>query len=86
MKIPGRWMKAPDLYLLEYLRDVEELASPTEIARDGRIPFTRAYINKRLRTLERHSMVLNVGNGMYRLTDRGSAWLRGEFDARTLDK
>lgn len=77
-------MKAPDPYILEYLEE-EGLSSPSNIHEDGRVPFGRTYINKRLQALEEHEMVINVGNGMYQLTDRGDDWLAGEFDARVFD-
>lgn len=85
MRVPGRWMKAPDPYILEYLSE-EGLCSPSDIANDGRIPFGRTYINKRLKALAENGFVVHEGNGMYRVTSRGEEWLSGEFDARTLDE
>jgi hypothetical protein len=77
-------MKAPDPYILEYLQE-EGLSSPSDIANDGRVPFGRTYINKRLQALGNREMVINMGNGMYQLTQRGDDWLQGEFDARVFD-
>lgn len=84
MRIHVAWMKAPDPFVLEYLSE-EGLSSPSEIADDGRVSFERTYINKRLKALEKRSLVRNMGNGMYQLTEKGDAWLAGEYDPRSRD-
>jgi len=80
-------MKAPDSFILEYVAEYGP-ASPTDlISEDGAaLPFSRGYVNQRCQELENKEFLINIGNGMYQLTDRGHGWLAGDFDARTLDE
>lgn len=80
-------MKAPDPFILEYISETGA-ASPAELVDDDRagLPFSRGYVNTRCQSLEEHEFLVNIGNGMYQLTDRGRDWLAGDFDARTLDE
>lgn len=49
------------------------------------ISYDRQYVNKRIRNqLVAHDLVRDVGDGLYQLTDRGRAWVRGELDPEEL--
>lgn len=80
-------MKAPDPFILEYIAE-HGPASPTDLIREdgGALPFSRGYINTRCQDLENKEFLINIGNGMYQLKERGQDWLSGDFDARTLDE
>jgi len=51
---------------------------------DNRIRFSRGYINQRCQKLAENGFLLNLGNGVYQITERGEAYLRGEFDAQSM--
>jgi hypothetical protein len=42
------------------------------------------YVGRRCRALADLGLALNVGNGVYTITDEGRAYLAGELDASTL--
>lgn len=80
-------MKAPDTFILEYIAE-DGPASPAELVDDDEgaaLPFSRGYVNTRCQDLEDKGFLVNIGNGMYQITDRGEEWLAGDFDARALD-
>lgn len=72
-------MTLADDRCLEYLRK-EGTGTPTQMANSGYVRFTRPYINERLSKLADHGLVINVGNGVYQITERGEAYLDGELD------
>lgn len=76
-------MKAPDPYVLEYLAE-EGPTSPKALSDE--LPFSRGYLNTRCQDLADHGMVMNIGNGMYQIKERGKEWLNGDFDASALDE
>lgn len=76
-------MTKADERILEYLA-TEGNAQPSMISRDDRIEFDNQYINQRLWQLTDAGLTQKVGRGVYRITDRGEAYLAGEFDAREL--
>jgi len=59
----------------------EEFMSPSKIARHKRIPFSSQYVGERCRKLANHGLLLSAGNGIYKVTDEGLAYLEGEYDA-----
>jgi len=76
-------MTAADDRILEYLSE-ENPAGPSKIHQDGRIRFSRPYINQRCQELAKRGFLLNLGNGVYQITERGEAYLEGEFDAQSM--
>jgi hypothetical protein len=72
-------MTLADDRILEYLRE-EGTGTPTQISESGLVRFTRPYINERLSKLGTHGLVVNVGNGVYQITERGEAYLDGNVD------
>lgn len=78
IRVPADWMVGADDRILEYL-DYEGVAAPSVISKDERIDLSRTHISNRLRKLRDANLVENVGNGVYRITDRGSGYLRGEI-------
>lgn len=84
MRKPGKWMKSPDPYILEYLQE-EGPAAPKDLYDDGRLPFSRGYINSRMQKLADKEFVQNIGRGLYQIDERGEEFLKGEFDASELD-
>lgn len=65
--------------ILEYLSE-NETGGATEMKETGLIPFTRPYISQRLTKLREHGLVKPLGNGVYRITERGEKYLDGELN------
>ena len=59
----------------------EEFLSPSDIAKHKRIRFSGTYVAKRCRMLAKHGLLFAVGNGIYKITDEGLAYLEGEYNA-----
>lgn len=72
-------MTLVDDRILEFLRETGP-ASPSKIHEDGRVNFSRPYINQRCGKLAEHSLVENLGNGVYSITSRGEEYLDGEVN------
>jgi hypothetical protein len=67
---------------MEILAD-EGTKTPSHLAEYSHIHRTRPNVNQRLKKLEEHDMVENLGNGVYQLTDNGWQYLIGGYDAQT---
>lgn len=76
------WMTKADDYILETLADSELVLSPSVIAYN--IDYTRNYVTGRLGKLLEAGLVERPDSGMYRIADRGRAYLAGELDAEDL--
>ena len=76
------WMTRADDYILEFLDETDIVATPQVIA--ANIDYSRQYVNQRIRLLADNDLVQNTGDGLYRITDRGRAYLEGELDADEL--
>jgi len=84
MRLAGSWQVLLDDRILELFDEGdEEYLKPAEIAQDERIRHSRSYVTKRCRKLADHGLLQAVSQGVYRLTDEGRAYLRGEYDAET---
>jgi DNA-binding IclR family transcriptional regulator len=57
--------------------------SPTIVAEN--IDKSRCEVNRRLSVLADYEFVTRVRRGRYEISERGSAYLAGEFDATELD-
>lgn len=82
MRKSADWMVLLDDRILELMREDEDgILSPSEIADDRRITYGRTYVAKRLRRLEDDGFVQRYGHGVYRITEKGEAYLDEEYDA-----
>lgn len=77
-------MKGADDRILEFIRE-EGPSTPTQMHEDGRVRFSRTYINTRCGILADKGFLLNYGNGVYQITERGEGYLDGELDAADVD-
>jgi hypothetical protein len=77
-------MKGADDRILEFLQE-EGPSTPKSMHDDGRIRFSRGYINTRCRVLSENGLVVNLGNGVYQITDSGEKYLAGELDTAEMD-
>lgn len=83
MRLSADWMTIADERILEFLHE-EGPRTPTRIAADSRVRFSRPHINTRCQKLTRYGLVETLGNGVYRITDQGEQYLEGELDASEL--
>lgn len=83
MRRPAEWMVQIDERILEVLAS-EGNMSPIGASREGqtaRVPIGKAYAGQRLRKLRDAGFVIEVDEGLYGISERGSKFLTGEFDA-----
>jgi len=79
MRYSGKWMVLLDDRILEHLRKVET-STPKELSEQDFIVRSRQQVSNRLNKLEEHGLVKGLGNGVYRITERGERYLDGEID------
>lgn len=79
MRRSGDWMVLADDRILEYLSE-NETGGATVIKETGQVPYTRSYLSQRLSKLADHNLVKPLGNGVYRITERGEKYLDGELN------
>ena len=82
MRLSAEWMSIADDRILEFLRD-EGPHTPSKMADDDRLLFSRSHINRRCTLLVEHGLLENLGNGVYSITDRGRQYLGEDLDLRT---
>lgn len=83
MRLSAEWMTIADERILEFLHE-EGPRTPTRISEDSRVRFSRPHINTRCQKLTKYGLLETLGNGVYRITDRGEQYLGGELDASTV--
>jgi len=84
MRYSARWMTICDERILERLSEIET-GTPKGMADSGDVRFSRQYIGERCRKLTDYGMLQHLGNGVYRITERGEQYLKGEIDAENLE-
>lgn len=77
------WMTQADDRILEALAESNMALSPKVIAYNT--GYNREYISQRVGPLLEHELIERPDRGMYRITDRGRAYLRGDLDASDLE-
>ncbi|MFA1612433.1 hypothetical protein [Halobellus rubicundus] len=71
-----------DERILELLEEDEGgFMRPSEIADDSRIPYSRAYVGQRCQKLAENGLLQEVSTAVYRITEEGRAYLKGEYNA-----
>ena len=79
MRKSGRWMVLLDDRILEFLVEAG-FSTPSEIAEDEHIHYSAQHVGDRCRKMAEHGLVENVGNGVYRITERGERYLAEELN------
>ncbi|MDB2265760.1 MarR family transcriptional regulator [Halorubrum ezzemoulense] len=79
MRYAGSWMTAVDDRILEYLSE-HESGSPTKMKREGPIRCSRQQVHRRCKKLAENSLINDLGNGVYMITENGEAYLEGRLD------
>jgi len=76
------WMTQADDRILETLEDSGLTLSPRILAENT--DYSRHYVSRRIKKLKEAELVEKVGDGLYRITDRGRDYLSGDLDADDL--
>ena len=84
MRLSADWMTGADDRILEFL-DEEGPTTPKQMADDGRVRFSRTYVNTRCKKLSSFGLLQELGNGVYAITEEGQQYLAGELDVQELD-
>ena len=89
MRRHASWMTELDERILEFLNENGN-HQPGAIrerldAMSADMDYSDNYVNMRCRKLRDYGLLVNVGGGVYSITDDGRAFLAGELDAGTLD-
>ncbi|MFD1570369.1 winged helix-turn-helix domain-containing protein [Halorubrum laminariae] len=79
MRQSGKWMSIWDDRTLEIL-SMEGPKTPSKISERDNIRVGSSNISRRLSKLADHNLVDHLGNGVYRITDSGHAYLAGKLD------
>ena len=67
--------------ILETIRDdQDEMGKVSELAKEDTIRIARSSVSRRCKKLEEHSLLRNIGDGVYVLTERGEGYLQGEIN------
>ena len=77
-------MTQADDRILETLAESELILSPRILS--ANTDYSRHYLSTRLGKLRDAGLVDRVDEGLYRITDRGVAYLEGELDAEELEE
>lgn len=85
MRLSPEWMILVDERILELL---EEGGSklPSQIADDDRIHYGTQHVQNRCVLLADAGFIDNLGRGVYTITEQGSDYLSGQYDALELPK
>ena len=83
MRYSGTWLRREDEAILEHLREAGP-ASVEALDERGVIDFSRTYLEGRCSALAGRGQLVAFADGVYRLTDRGTAYLDGELDPSEL--
>lgn len=76
------WMTSADNRILEFLYEKDIVATPHVIS--ANIDYSQQYVNERVRILAQNKLVEQTGGALYRITERGQAYLAGNLDAEDL--
>lgn len=81
IRSPADWMSAADDRLLEYLES-EGAASVATIDESEYVRYHYETIGRRLRLLSKANLVEKIGQGVYRISEKGQGYLLGQEDLR----
>ncbi len=74
-------MTLVDDRILEYIQE-EGSGSPTEMKREGPIHYSRQQVHRRCKKLTEEGLLEHLGNGIYVITEEGTAYLEGKYDTQ----
>jgi len=80
MRYSGSWQSVWDDRILEIIAE-EGPSSPKTIEETNIVHISRQHISNRLGTLADHGLLMRLPNGVYAMSEKGEAYLSGEYDA-----
>ena len=80
MRYSGAWQTVWDDRILEIIHE-EGPSSPKTLKDTNVIHVSKPHISNRLSTLADHGLLHRLPNGVYAMTEKGEAYLNGEYDA-----
>lgn len=84
MRWGADWLLIADNLILETLYEFGR-CSPMKIVQSGKVRFTHSHINNRCKKLKYYGLLMNIGNGVYAITEEGERYLDGDLNAGTLE-
>ncbi|WP_128477994.1 MarR family transcriptional regulator [Halorussus pelagicus] len=85
MRLSAEWMSIADDRILEFVNE-HGPATPTKMYEDDRVRFSRQHINTRCQRLTEYGLLVNLGNGVYSITEDGKRYLNGDLDAAEIEE
>ncbi|MFD1572032.1 MarR family transcriptional regulator [Halorubrum laminariae] len=82
MRHSGKWMTSLDDRILEFLHETKP-TTPTKMTNEASLPYSRQHVDRRCKKLDEEGLVEGLGNGVYRITDDGEAYLEGRLNTET---
>lgn len=71
--------------ILEYIDEKDtQSAAVGELTKSEVIHVSNAHTSRRCRKLAEKGLLVDLGNGVYAITDIGEAYLEGEYDAENM--
>ncbi|NGM71104.1 MarR family transcriptional regulator [Natronolimnobius sp. AArcel1] len=80
MRLSGTWMTIWDDRILEIIR-AEDAGRVGDLAERDAIRISQSSVSRRCKKLAENSLLRPLGNGVYTISDKGEAYLDGEYDA-----
>lgn len=81
MRYSSDEMVLADDRILEYARE-NDRARATEMA-ENKVRYSASYLSQRIQKLVKWGLLQNWGGGVYVITEKGEAYLDGEYDVQT---
>jgi Mn-dependent DtxR family transcriptional regulator len=83
MRRSASWQSAPDDRILEIAAEDEDgIVKVGNLADHDYIHVGQSQVSRRCKKLAEHGLLRKIGDGVYVITDRGEAYLKGEYDVQ----
>lgn len=85
MRQSGTWMTVWDDRILEYISEKDTNSSSVgELTDSGSIHVSKTHVSRRSKKLAEKGFLIDLGNGVYTITEIGTAYLNGKYDAENM--
>ncbi|MFT4921029.1 MAG: repressor of nif and glnA expression [Haloarculaceae archaeon] len=84
MRKSADWMTVWDDRILEIIdNDPDDVGKVGNLVDHPYIHIAQSSVSRRCQKLAEHGLLRPIGDGVYLITERGEAYLRGEYNAET---
>jgi len=80
MRHSGSWQSVWDDRILEWLRENGGTGSAKQIHDSDMLRISKPHISRRFGKLKENGLVVDLGNGVYQITEEGRGYLDEEYD------